>query len=626
MRPLRLLPLVVPAALMAAMLCASPARALIVDVDAREAPRKILHAHLTLPVTGGPITLVYPKWLPGEHGPDGPIGDLAGLEFTAGGRRVDWRRDDVEMYAFHVDVPAGARALDVALDFLLPAAGSFSAGVSSTEHLLVLSWNEVVLYPQGSDPNTLRCEASVRLPAGWHWASALEGHEAAGVTRFAPVSLVRLIDSPVLAGLYMREVPLTTDDPRPVFLDMACDSRAGLAIPDATVAHLRRLVTEAGALFGARHYQRYHFLLTLSDHTAHFGLEHHESSDDRVDERTWIDPDKRLTRSGLMPHEYVHSWNGKYRRPAGLATYDYQQPMKGELLWVYEGLTQYLGHVLTARSGLVTPEESRENLAMIAAGLEARPGRTWRPLEDTAVAAQVLYGSSPAWASWRRGTDFYNEGLLIWLETDVEIRRLTHGERSLDDFCHLFHGPPSGPPEVRPYTFDDVVHTLNAVAPHDWAAFLHERLRSTAPHAPLGGIENGGWRLVYRDSMPPVLRAAGMANKRLDLTYSLGFTLDDNGAAIDVIPGSPAARAGIGPGMKVAAVNGDKYSHEVLMDAVKASRTEPIELLMDNGDFYSTHRLDYHGGPRYPWLERIPGREDVLARIITPRVGAVDGR
>ena len=615
-----------PCALLAvlALVAAASAHAagpLRVAVDATEAPRKILHARLSLPVDG-PITLVYPKWLPGEHGPTGPIVDLAGLRFTTGGRVVPWRRDDVDMYAFHVQMPPGARTLDVALDFLLPAATQgYSSGASATDRLVVINWNQVMLYPQGADPAALTCEPSLRLPAGWKWGSALQGGGNGPELRFDPVSLVRLVDSPVLAGANFRSLPLTRDDPRPVTLDMACDSRAGLAIADSTVLGLRRLVSEAGALFGARHYDRYHFLLTLSDHTAHFGLEHHESSDDRVDERTLINPDLRLVRSGLLPHEYVHSWNGKYRRPAGLATPDYQAPMRGALLWVYEGLTQYLAHVLTARSGLLTPDQSRQSLALLAAALDTRPGRAWRPLDDTAIAAQILYGSPPGWASWRRGTDFYNEGVLIWLDADVLIRRLTHGQRSLDDFCRVFEGPPGGSPKVVPYTFEDVVQALNQVAPHDWAAFLHQRLESTAPHAPLGGLEGSGWRLVYRDSLPPYLKSQESGSKQINLVYSIGMTVDNDGGIIDAIPDMPAARAGIGPGMHVIAVNGRRYSKDVLLDAVRASRTEPLELLVDNGEFVHAHRLDYHGGRRYPWLERIPGSEDLLSAITAPHAG-----
>ncbi|HEY2955758.1 MAG TPA: M61 family peptidase [Candidatus Eisenbacteria bacterium] len=592
-------------------------------VDASEAPRKILHARMTVPVKPGPLALCYPKWIPGEHGPTGPLTDVAGLHLTAGGKPLRWERDLVDMHTVRCEVPAGVATLDVAFDFISPSnPEGYSSAASCTEKLMVLSWNQVLLYPAGLRTDDLTFAASVKLPAGWQYGTALPvRREGAGQIQFAPASLTTLVDSPVLAGLYFRRVDLAPGATPHQYLDMAADSREALAMSDDQVAKHRRLVNEAYALFGARHFREYHFLLTLSDHVAHFGLEHHESSDDRVDERMWLDDDLRAAASGLMSHELVHSWNGKYRRPADLATPDYQQPMKDDLLWVYEGLTQYLGYVLAGRSGLRSPQQDSDNLALVAASLDNRPGRTWRPLIDTAVEAQLLYEASRMWESWRRGTDFYNEGLLIWLEADVLIRQQTRGAKSLDDFCRRFHGGASGAPKVVPYTFDDVVSTMNLIAPYDWRTFFTTRLESLSPHAPTGGITEGGWRMAWGDSVPGLLRSMESARKYVDLTYSIGMRVrKEDGVIEDVIPGSPCAAAGVAPGMKLVAANGRKWSKDVLRAAVRATKgsREPLELLTDNGEFFRTFRVDYHGGERYPRLERAPGKPDLVTAILKP--------
>jgi predicted metalloprotease with PDZ domain len=595
------------------------------DVDATEAPRKILHARLSIPAKPGPLTLLYPKWIPGEHGPTGPVTDLAGLKLKAAGKSIAWRRDDVDMYAFRCEVPQGAEAVEVALDFLLPASTEgFSSAASATAHLAVISWNQVLLYPQGWASDELTYAASLRLPSGWKYGTALSGAQNGANVTFDPVTLTRLVDSPVIAGEHFRSIKLT-DGGAPSFqIDMVSDSEAALGMDPEQIAGYKQLVVEARKLFGAHHYEHYHFLYTLSDNVAHFGLEHHESSDDRVAERTLLDEPLRKSSADLLPHEFVHSWNGKYRRPAGLATPDYQQPMKGGLLWVYEGLTEYLGSILAARSGLRGAEDQRDHLAAIAAYLDLYPGRTWRPLADTAIAAQLLYNASPAWAALRRGVDFYDEGELIWLEADVIIRQQSKGQRSLDDFCRRFHGGQSGPPAVKPYTFDDVVNTLNEVAPYDWRAFFTARLNSTEPHAPLGGITGSGWRLVYTDVQGKLLKALEEANKVADLSFSIGLKLKEDGTVNDIVPGLAAAQAGIGPGMKVVAVNGRRYTITALREALQAGKNspQPLDLLVENGEFFKTYRLNYHGGERFPHLERDPARPDLLEQIISPLVSA----
>ena len=598
-----------------------PATAITLSVDATEAPRKLFHARMTMPAAPGPMTLVYPKWIPGEHGPTGPIVDLAGLKITAGGKTISWRRDDVDMYAFHFEVPAGAKEIEVLLDFLSPTfAGGFTAGASTTSHLAIVTWNQLVLYPEGSNVSDVTFKANLTFPAGWKFGTSLPvASQSASKVDFAPVSLERLVDSPVLAGEYFLVIPLAANPSNEI--DIAADNRADLEISAELTTTLKRVVTEAVSLFGATHYTHYHFLLTLSDHTAHFGLEHHESNDSRVAERALLDGALRDVSLGVLPHEFVHSWNGKYRRPAGLATPNYQEPMKGELLWVYEGLTQYLGNLLSARSGLWTQQQYREHLAQIAADLDHKPGRLWRPLIDTTIAAQILYGAPGEWNSLRRSVDFYDEGWLIWLDTDTKIRELTGGARSLDDFCKRFHGAPSTSPMVKTYVFDDVVMTLNEVAPFDWRNFLLTRLNSTDFHAPLGGIERGGWKLAYQTTPSGFLKDLEQVRHATEMGYSIGLRLNEDGSIADVIEGMAASKAGIGPGMKIIAVNGKAYSADVLRDFVRAT-TDPkqrrIDLLIDNEGHVATYQVMYGEGEKYPVLERDGSKPDVLSKIIAP--------
>jgi predicted metalloprotease with PDZ domain len=454
--------------------------------------------------------------------------------------------------------------------------------------------------------------------------TALETDGSTGAeVQFKSVPLNSLVDSPVLAGEFFRRIDISAGSRIPHHIDMASDGAAAIDMSPALIHAYENLVKEASALFGAHHYSHYDFLYTLSDEVSSFGLEHHQSSDDRVGERTLLDDNMRELRAGLLPHEFVHSWNGKYRRPADLATGDFSSPMKGDLLWVYEGLTEYLGNVLTARSGLETNEIYRENLARIAAEEDNRPGRRWRPLQDADDAAQILYGSREDWASYRRSVDYYDEGDLIWLDVDGMIREQTGGKKSLDDFCRIFHGGADTPPLLKTYTFDDVVTTLNEVSPHDWGAYLNGRLRSLDPHAPLSGIERGGWRLAYRDTLSELLKAFEEVHKVVDLRYSLGASIGEDGELIDVIPGTPAAKAGLAPGMKLIAVDGKKFTRYVIRDAVRlaAGTTAPLDLLAQNGDYFRTYPVEYQGGEKYPFLERVTSRPDLLSVILRGKSG-----
>ena len=587
-------------------------------VDITDAPRHILHASMTIPAKPGPMTLLYPEWIPGEHGPTGPIIDLVGLKITASGKSIPWSRDAVNMYAFHVTVPEGASALDVTFDFITPPeTAGFTSGASATTELAVLNWNQVLLYPQGVPSDQMQLQASLKVPNGWKYGTALPiARESGNEIEFKQSSLTTLIDSPVSAGSHYRTIELGPGH----YLHVAGDSDRAIELTDDQIQHYKNLVEETGALFGSRHYRSYHFLFTLSDHVASFGLEHHESSDDRIGERGMVDEVTRKVNADLLPHEFTHSWNGKYRRPAGLATPDYAEPMKGALLWVYEGLTQYLGQILTPRSGLLTPDEFREDLAITAAALDRKSGRTWRPLEDTAVAAQLLYNARDDYAGYRRGVDYYDEGTLIWLEADVLIRSLSKGSKSLNDFCRAFHGGPGGAPALKTYTFEDVVAGLNSVQPYDWANFLHQRVESTAPHAPLGGIENSGWKLTFSSSRSEMWRNHEEESKTVNMTYSIGLKVSEDGGISDVAMGGPAQKAGMSPSTKLVAVNGRQYYPVVLREAVQAAvtKTTPIELLVKNGEYYQAFKIDYHGGELYPNLVRDESKADVLSRIIEP--------
>jgi predicted metalloprotease with PDZ domain len=596
--------------------------AITIAVDATEAPRKIFHAKMTIPASPGTLTLYYPKWIPGEHGPTGPIQDLTGLNFTANGQSLKWRRDLQDGWTLHVEVPAGISVVNVSLDFTSPTGeeGIYTAAASATDKMTVLSWNTVLLYPAGFTTDELTYRASLRLPEEWTFGTPLPIDSQSGSEiKFKPASLTTLVDSPVIAGAYLRVVSLS-ENPRQE-MDIAADTAGDLDAPQNVLDGYKNLPDQALKLFGAQHFRDYHFLYSLSNHVAHFGLEHHESNDSRSPERSLVDADPRLLASGLLSHEYVHSWNGKYRRPADLATPDYEKPMQDDLLWVYEGLTSYLGDILGARSGIRTADQFRENLASLAARLDHVPGRTWRNLQDTADGVPSMQGAPNQWESWRRTVDYYDEDVLNWLWVDTIIRAQTHGEKSMDDFCHLFHGGQSGPPEVKTYTFDDVVNTLNQVAPYDWRAFWTERLTNHGPGAPLAGIERSGWKLVYNETPSELIKVRKRELKEVNAQYSIGLLLEENGNIIDTVEGMPAAKAGVGPGMKIAAVNGKRFSAEVLSDVLRTGKNNstPIELLVENTEYFKVYKLDYHGGEQYPHLVRDDSKADVLTEIIKAR-------
>jgi len=593
------------------------------EVDLREAPRRVYHAKMEFPVKPGPFMLVYPKWIPGEHAPNGPIVDVTGMRFFANGKEVSWRRDTVDMYAFRCEIPAGVETLEAQLDYLLPVESSGANVGSATAQIAELPWNLVVLYPKDASSDDVKFSAKLKIPAGWRYATALPVTKDSGdAIEFETVSLTTLVDSPVLAGAHMNTYDLSPGKIPAHHLNAAADSAAMAEVPQEQIAILRQLVAETGALFGGRHYRHYDFLLALTDHLQPNGLEHHESSDNRVPEKTMHDADILETQMDLLPHEFFHSWNGKYRRPAGLATRNYQETMRDELLWVYEGLTQYYGVILAARSGGWKPGGLREYMAVTFARINARPGRTWRDLEDTAISSQLLYTAREGGSSWRRPVDYYEESELIWLDVDTLIRERTGGTKSLDDFCRGFHGGEGSDPKVVPYALDDVVAALSGIVAYDWKKFFEERIRSHGPGAPLAGLERSGWKIAFNGTPNEHMKSEEESGHVMDAEFSLGFSVHYPGVEnadeiADVVWGSPAAKVGLAAGMKLIAVNGRKWTPDILREAIRRAKTTkgPVELLVENDEFFQTLKIEFFEGERYPHLEAIAGKADVLGEI-----------
>jgi predicted metalloprotease with PDZ domain len=598
-------------------------------VDATDLDHGIFRVRESIPVPGpGPMTLLYPKWLPGNHSAGGPIANLAGLVITASGAPVEWVRDTVEMSAFHAVVPRGAAALDLEFQFLSPVDPK-GGTVVMTPELLNLEWNTVVLYPAGYYVSRIPVEATLTIPAGWRLASALEaGSSAAGTTSFKAVSLETLVDSPVFAGRYHRELDLDPGAAVPVRLNVFADAPESLEMGPGALAAYHSLVKQVYAVFGSRHYDHYDFLLALSDELGGVGLEHHRSSENVTLPTYFTDWDKAVTTRDLLPHEYIHSWNGKFRRPADLWTPDYNVPMRDSLLWLYEGQTDFWGKVIETRSGFITRQQALDLLAFEAATFDNRPGRSWRALQDTTNepqidTAQTTGLSQPIpWGTWSRNEDYYWEGVLVWLDADTLILSRTGGKRSLDDFARAFFGIDDGSYGTVTYTFEDVVKALNDVTPYDWAAFLRLRLDGHGPGAPLDGIKRGGYRLVYTDVESAFYHSGEKPREVTDFDFSLGFVVDKDAALGGVVWNGPAFAAGLSDGAKIIAVNGLAYSSDRLKKAVREAAVAgaaPISLLVRKGDRFSTVSLDYHGGLRYPHLERIEGSPALLDDVLAPR-------
>lgn len=596
-------------------------------VDATDLDRRIFTVHETVPVAhAGDTVLLLPHWLPGDHGPDGDMSLLASLVIHAGGARIGWVRDPVDMFAFHVAVPNGATALDLDFQSLSPTEES-EGRVVMTPRLLNLEWNNVALYPAGYLVQDIPVSASIRVPDGWHLATALLGPAEAGAAvghaSFPTVPFNVLIDSPLIAGANFTRVTLSQGDAAPVHLDVVADTAAELAMTPAQEAVHRALVVQAERLFDAHHYDHYDFLLMLSDQLGGQGLEHHRSSEDAVDGNYFSAWDKTVGERDLLAHEYTHSWNGKFRRPADLWSPNYDVPERDSLLWVYEGLTEYWGQVLAARSGLWNRQQALDMLAADAADLQQRPGRAWRTLEDTTNDPIFKQRRPISWNDWQRDEDYYVGGLLVWLDADTLIRERTHGAKSLDDFARAFFGMSNGRWDVSTYTLDDVVRALGQVCPYDWAGFFHERLDTNPSHAPLDGIARGGYRLVFTDTQSPIDRSLQDTYQRRGFAYSIGLDLEDAKIA-DVAWGGPAAKAGLVVGDRIVGIDGMTFNDaDDLATAIRDAHTggKPIEILVTSGHTYRVVSVPYSGGLRYPHLERVGGSKagpGPIDRILAP--------
>ena len=594
------------------------------EMDATDLDRRIVSVKQTIPVAGpGPLILFYPEWIPGNHGPVGPVDDIADLRITANGQPLRWVRNTVHTSAFQVEVPAGATSIEASFKWLTPIDGS-QGRVVITEDMLNIQWEKALLYPAGYDSSGITFRPTLRLPAGWQYGTALDTESFQnGLAVFAPISLEHFADSPVFAGRHYRQIDLDPGGRSPVRLNVVADEASMLAATDPHIELHRNLVDQADRLFGARHFNHYDFLLAVSDKLGGIGLEHHRSSENSVDTDYFTAPTTTLADRDLLGHEYVHSWNGKWRRPADQLTPTLNEPLQNSLLWVYEGQTQYWGQVLTARAGLSSKQQALDWFAMTAANYGPMPGREWRAMQDTTNDPIIARRRPQPWSTYQRSEDYYSEGALIWLDADTWIREQTNGRKSLDDFARAFFGVDDGDWDPRPYTFQDITSTLDGVEANDWAEFLRTRLDAVGPDAapPLGGIERGGYRLVWREAMNAYHKALYDELGRNDFQYSLGIMTNASNRISSVRWGSPAFEAGLTSGWEVVAINGRAASPAVIAEAITASKgnTTPIEMMLKNGERFRTVRFDYHDGLRYPHLERIEGTPDRLGDILSPR-------
>ena len=601
-----------------------------ITADLSDAPRKLYHAEVDLPVKAGPLTLTTPQWIPGNHRPTGPVEDITGVVFTANGQVLPWRRDDVDLYQFHLTIPAGVTTLHAHLDCIVTRRLS--------QKMAVLEWEKLLIYPARTPVRDIPIQPSILVPSGWGIGTALTPEGAAttdskgSTTRYALTNVEQLEDSPAISGQYFHEFALAPEVSPKHFIDVVADAPEDSNLRPAVLAEIGNLVREADKLYASHHYNQYHFLLTLSDVAGGEGLEHGQSSDNGIGEKSFSDETHQLAESDLLAHEFTHSWNGKYRRPVGLYQPDFATVQQGALLWVYEGMTEYLGNVLAARSGLKSQAEYRDVLAMSAAQLDYRPGREWRPTEDTAVAASILRSDDPGWSNWRRGQDYYDEGELLWLDADTLIRKLTNGQKSLNDFEKVFLGKGGNTgPTIVTYDRNELITDLNSVVKYDWASFLHERIDKINPRADLAGIEQGGYQLVYKDKPNPSEKKMAGTSRRataVNCWFSIGLRVNGEGQISDVRWNGPADKAGISPEEKIVGINGQVFSAAGLHDAIKKAKgtSESIHLLLQSDTFLKPVEINYHDGERYPVLQRVDSTpallDDITKPLTTPQVVA----
>jgi predicted metalloprotease with PDZ domain len=610
-----------------ASIAAAAQQPIRITADLTEAPRKLYHAEIDIPLAGlamksGSVALTTPEWIPGNHRPTGPAENITGVVFTADGKTLTWHRDDVDLYQFHVDIPKGATMLHAHLDCIMLSRIS--------DKLAVLEWEDLMLYPANTPVAKIAIQPSVTVPAGWGIGTALiptgsydPNAKIGGTTAFQPTTVEQLEDTPVIAGEYFHEFALAPDVSPKHYIDVVADDPADSNLRPALLAELNNVVYETGAAYASHHYNSYHFLLTLSDVAGGEGLEHGQSSDNGVGELGFSDDAHQTINADLLTHEFTHSWNGKYRRPATLYQPDFATMQQGELLWVYEGMTQYMGNVLAARTGLETQAIYRDRLASSAANLEYKPGRDWRSTDDTAVSSSILRGGSAAWSNWKRGQDYYQEGELLWLDADTLIRKLTDNKKSLTDFQHIFlaKGGNTGPLIVS-YDRAELIADLNQVVKYDWAKFLHDRIDNINPQADLEGIERGGYKLVFEDhpNTTEHTTAGARAATGANVWYSLGLRLSADNTISDVLWNGAADKAKLAPGQKIIAINGRVASSEKLREAIKSAKgtTEPIHFIIQTESYVRSVDINYHDGERYPALQRIDGTPAVLDDITKP--------
>ncbi|WP_394664658.1 M61 family metallopeptidase [uncultured Sphingomonas sp.] len=584
-------------------------------VDATDTERGIFRVKETIPVAkAGPMALLFPKWLPGAHSPRGEIEKLAGLVIKANGRILPWTRDPVDVFAFHIDVPSGAQQLDLEFQFL-SATKPDQGRIAVTPTMISLQPNSVSLYPAGYYTRQIPIQMTATFPAGWTAAGAVPAKASGSTYTYDTTNYEILVDSPILAGKYGKVFPLTPRVNLNVFADNAAELNAK---PEQIAAH-QRLVDQAVKAFGAQHYDHYEFLLSISDQLGGIGLEHHRSSENGVTPGYFTEWDAGPGRRNLLPHEFTHSWDGKFRRGADLWTPDYRTPMRDSLLWVYEGQTQFWGYVLQARSGMVSKQDTLDQYASILALYDTAPARQWRNLVDTTNDPIISSRKPKGWTSWQRSEDYYNEGLMVWMEVDAMLRQKSNGTKSIDDFAKAFFGIRNGDWGEVTYTFDDVAETLNKIVPYDWAGFLRQRITETGKPAPIQGFAMNGYKLVYTDTPTATFKQGEKGST--NVSYSLGMTVANSGEVTSSIWDSPAFKAGIDVGTQIQAVNGESYSGDRLKAAILAAKDPktPVKLVIKNQDRFREVTLNYSGGPRYPRLEKVGTGETGLDRLLTPR-------
>jgi predicted metalloprotease with PDZ domain len=592
---------------------------MMLAVDATDIDRRIINVKQSIPVTAaGPMVLLFPEWLPGNHAPRGQIEKLAGLTILAGEDKLNWKRDPVDVYAFHIQVPQGTRKLDVTFQFV-SATEPDQGRVVVTDAMMNVQWQSVSLYPAGWKTSRIPVRASLTLPAGWRAATALrpQGSTASNTITYATVDYETLIDSPVFAGKYFRAEPLAPN----VTLNIVADDAKSLTPKPQHIDAHKRLVDQAFKLFGSRPFDHYDFLLALTDELGGIGLEHHRSSENSVNLEYFTEWESGPGRRNLLPHELAHAWVGKYRRPAGQIVPDFRTPLINDLLWVYEGQDQFWGYVLGARSGMFTKQETLDAIALIAANLDVRSGRNWRPVEDTTRDPIITARRPKGWVTYQRSEDYYNEGMLIWLEADAIMRARSGRTLGLDDFAKRFFAGKDGEYKAVPFTLDDIVRDMNAVVPLDWKQFLTSKIGERATPTPISALELSGYRLAMVEEPTPFFKDAEKRAGEVNLAFSLGLVIGKNGHVAQVVWDGPAFKAGLTNAAEIVAVNGRTYSDSAIRDAVTAAKngTEPIRLIVKSGSRVREVAIPYSAGHRYPRLTQMGGVEGSLDLLLKPR-------